>query len=218
MGIRVDSAMESGAAIHPAYDSLIAKVIAWGRDRDEATARMLRALDEMVITGVPTTRDFHRALLRHPAWAETVPTTTFLERHPEVIPPPGEAPEQGEAPTSEPTPLIAEVNGRRFEVRLFGDPAQAQATSGGSRAPARPQQSAQRTAANGTALRSPIQGTVVRTAAAPGDAIEAGQLICVVEAMKMENDIVAHRAGTLTRLAASPGSAVRVGDVVAEIE
>ena len=103
-------------------------------------------------------------------------------------------------------------------MRLFGEPAPVHATNSSSRAPARPQQSAQRAAANGSALRSPIQGSVVRTAAAPGDSIEVGQLICVVEAMKMENDIVAHRAGTLIRLAASPGSAVKVGDVVAEIE
>ena len=90
MGIRVDSAIESGSRIRAAYDSLVAKVVAWGRDRDEATARMLCALDELEVTGMPTTREFHLRLFDHPAWQRGAATTTFLDRYPEVIPPPPE--------------------------------------------------------------------------------------------------------------------------------
>ena len=86
MGVRVDSAAESGSRIHPAYDSLIAKVVAWGRDRGEATARMRRALLELDVAGVPTTREFHLRLLDHPEWQRGAATTTFLDRHPEVLP------------------------------------------------------------------------------------------------------------------------------------
>ena len=90
MGIRVDSAAESGSRIHPTYDSLIAKVVAWGRDRGEATARMRRALLELESRGLPTTREFHLRVLDHPGWQRGAATTNFLDHHPEVLPPPAE--------------------------------------------------------------------------------------------------------------------------------
>jgi acetyl-CoA/propionyl-CoA carboxylase biotin carboxyl carrier protein len=218
MGIRVDSAAEGGGSIHPAYDSLIAKVISWGRDRVEATARMIRALEELEIEGVSTTRDFHLRVLRHPAWSESTPATTFLDRHPEVLPSPAEttlpdAPRQIAA-----TPVVAEVDGHRFEVRIHGLTAGvATESSIATRRPARPAAGSRRVANNGATLQSPIQGTVVRVAAAVGDRVERGQTICVVEAMKMENDVAAHRDGVLAAIAATPGMAVRVGDTLAEI-
>src|SRR5215210_7830482 len=91
MGVRVDSAAESGSRIHPAYDSLIAKVVAWGRDRGEATARMRRALLELDVAGVVTTKDFHLRLLDDPDWQRGGATTTFLDSHPEVLPPPADS-------------------------------------------------------------------------------------------------------------------------------
>jgi acetyl-CoA/propionyl-CoA carboxylase biotin carboxyl carrier protein len=218
MGIRVDSAAVSGETIHPAYDSLIAKVIAWGRSRPEATARMIRALEELEIEGVPTTRDFHLCVLRHPAWSRGALATTFLDRNPQVIPPPSTRLLGGETPAPEPEPQVAEVDGHRFEVRFHGDLGQAAAAHPTAlRRPPPPAANRHRAAGDRATLLSPIQGTVVRVAAAVGDQVERGQTICVVEAMKMENDVTAHRDGVIAALAATPGLAVRVGDALAEI-
>src|SRR5215217_4487237 len=120
MGVRVDSAAESGSRIHPGYDSLIAKVITWGRDRGEATARMRRALIELDVEGVPTTREFHLRLLDHPDWQRGAATTTFLDRHPEVIPPPVEPFRTAQSGDDGPFEVLTEVDGHRFEVRVFG--------------------------------------------------------------------------------------------------
>ncbi len=220
MGIRVDSAAETGGVIHSAYDSMIAKVIAWGRTRDEVTSRMIRALAELEVEGVPTTREFHLNVLRHPAWTTTIPATTFLDRHPEVIPEAASPSAPGDAldMARSVIPVVAEVDGHRFDVLLHGEIGAIRGASARASRPARPATGARAAASDGTALRSPIQGTVVRVAAAAGEAVERGQLVCVVEAMKMENDIAAHRDGILAAITASPGMAVRVGDLLAEIE
>ena len=218
MGIRVDSAMESGAAVHPGYDSLIAKVIAWGRDRAEATARMRRALTEMEIDGVPTTREFHLRLLAHPGWVDGAVTTTFLDRHPEVIPASVAPPPTAPGPADPPFDLTAEVDGRRFAVRLHGAAGLRRDTRSTGRRPPPPSRSdAPGADSDGAVMRSPIQGTVVRIARQPGDAVRRGETVCVIEAMKMENNVAAHRDGVLVSVAASPGMAVRVGDPLAEI-
>jgi acetyl-CoA/propionyl-CoA carboxylase, biotin carboxylase, biotin carboxyl carrier protein len=216
MGVRVDSAAESGSRIHPAYDSLVAKVVAWGRDRGEATARMRRALRELDVAGVPTTREFHLRLLDHPEWQHGAATTTFLDRHPEVLPPPAEPVSTAELGDGAPFEVVAEVDGRRFEVRMHGDvmPASSVVSLPRPKAPLKPDSDR---SGDDTLLRSPIQGTVVRIAVEPGDSVERGQTVCVVEAMKMENDVTAHRAGVLATLAATSGMAVRVGDPIAEI-
>ncbi|HLL50932.1 MAG TPA: biotin/lipoyl-containing protein, partial [Thermomicrobiales bacterium] len=198
-------------------DSMIAKVVTWGRDRAEATARMRRALMELDVEGVPTTREFHLRLLEHPAWTLSTATTTFLDRHPEVIPPPTDSIPFGEFQDDRPVELVAEVDGRRFTVRLHGSSGQAPTTSSVSRRPPSPTSSDSNRAGDGALLRSPIQGTVVRVAVAAGETVARGQTVCVVEAMKMENDVTAHRDGVLTNLTASPGMAVRVGDTIAEI-
>jgi acetyl-CoA/propionyl-CoA carboxylase, biotin carboxylase, biotin carboxyl carrier protein len=216
MGVRVDSAAESGSRIHPAYDSLVAKVVAWGRNRSEATARMRRALLELDVTGVPTTREFHLRLLDHPAWQDGTATTTFLDRHPEVLPPPAEPLPAAELGDGTPFEVVAEVDGHRFNVRVHGEakPAFNSAPLPRPKAPSRLDSDR---SADDTLLRSPIQGTVVRLAVGPGDSVVRGQTVCVVEAMKMENDVTAHRAGVLRTVAATPGMAVRVGDPIAEI-
>jgi acetyl-CoA/propionyl-CoA carboxylase, biotin carboxylase, biotin carboxyl carrier protein len=216
MGVRVDSAAESGSRIHPAYDSLVAKVVAWGRNRSEATARMRRALLELDVTGVPTTREFHLRLLDHPAWQDGTATTTFLDRHPEVLPPPAEPLPAAELGDGTPFEVVAEVDGHRFDVRVHGEakPAFNSAPLPRPKAPSRLDSDR---SADDTLLRSPIQGTVVRLAVNPGESVMRGQTVCVVEAMKMENDVTAHRAGVLKTVAATPGMAVRVGDPIAEI-
>ena len=218
MGIRVDSAAESGEAVHPTYDSLIAKVVAWGRDRTEAADRMRGALEELEITGLPTTREFHLRVMDNPDWRAGAVTTTFIDRHPEVVPPPVNAEQTVETGRDEPIEVVAEVDGHRFQVRLHGVE-----TSGTSRVAARrrpdpPRQDHTRGASgDGRLLRSPIQGTVVRVNLEPGDQVRRGQSVCVVEAMKMENDVTAHCDGAVISIAATPGEAVRVGDPLAEI-
>jgi acetyl-CoA/propionyl-CoA carboxylase biotin carboxyl carrier protein len=218
MGVRVDSAAESGETIHPSYDSLIAKVIAWGRDRSEAADRMRGALLELEIIGPPTTRDFHLRVLENPAWRTGNVTTTFIDSHPEVIPLPVNA-DPGVATASEAlVELIAEVEGHRFQVRVHGALAARSPGATSQRRPGVPRQaSALGAAGNGKVLRSPIQGTVVRVNLKPGDQVQRGQTVCVVEAMKMENDVTAHRDGAVTSILAAPGAAVRIGDPLAEI-
>jgi len=216
MGVRVDSAAESGSNIHPGYDSLIAKVITWGRDRGEATARMRRALIELDVHGVPTTREFHLRLLDHPDWQRSAATTTFLDRHPEVLPPPADSFPTVETGDNGPFEAVAEVDGRRFEVRVYGESNPATNTVPFKR-PKPPSKSGTDRSGDDALLRSPIQGTVVRVAVGPGDSVMLGQTVCVVEAMKMENDVTAHRAGVVETVAATPGMTVRVGDPIAEI-
>ena len=216
MGVRVDSAAESGSRIHPAYDSLIAKVVAWGRDRGEATARMGRALIELDVAGVPTTRDFHLRLLDHPDWQRGAATTTFLDRHSEVLPPPADSFPAAETGGDGPVEVVTEVDGRRFEVRVYGRVKPATSNVASQR-PKPPSKQAMNRSGDDALLRSPIQGTVVRVAVEPGDSVMRGQTVCVIEAMKMENDVTAHRAGVLATVAATPGMAVRVGDSIAEI-
>ena len=224
-GVRVDAAMETGAAILAAYDSLIAKLVVWGRDREEAIARGRRALAEFAIAGVPTTIPFHRAVLDHPEFLAGGATTAFLAEHPEVLPTAttDAAPAAGADDRSAPREVVAEVNGRRFAIRVFGELGGA-ASAAVRRAPPPPDRAKSGTAgrgarfsANGTELASPVQGTVVRVAVDPGQAVSRGAVVCVVEAMKMENELVAHRDGTVETLRVAAGDSVRVGDVVAVI-
>jgi acetyl-CoA/propionyl-CoA carboxylase biotin carboxyl carrier protein len=219
IGIRVDSAMEPGAAILPAYDSMIAKLVTWGRDRDEALDRMSRALGEFVVEGVATTIPFHALVMNHPVFRAGGATTAFVPEHPEVIPAsqvvtPGAA-EEAVAPIQ----TIVEVNGRRLNVSIHGGislgSAQAAAATGDR--PNRRAGSGKKKAGSGDQLESPIQGTVIRISAAEGQVVAAGELICVVEAMKMENEIFAHKAGTITALHIAQGAAVQIGGAIAEI-
>jgi acetyl-CoA/propionyl-CoA carboxylase, biotin carboxylase, biotin carboxyl carrier protein len=219
-GVRVDSAMVPGLTIHAGYDSLIAKLVTWGRDRDEAIARMQRCLADYVIDGVPTTIPFDQRALADLEFLAHGATTTFVGDHPELIPPPQvtELAEEGE--TAHRERLLVEVNGQRFDVVVHGgDPAPDASTATRAR-PARRSGGSKRSASNGGGndLISPIQGTVIRVDVAEGDEVEAGALICVVEAMKMENELVAHQAGRVASLPISVGEGVKVGDVVATIE
>jgi acetyl-CoA/propionyl-CoA carboxylase biotin carboxyl carrier protein len=222
-GVRVDTAFEDDAAVLPAYDSLIAKLVVWGRDRAEAIARTRRALAEFEIDGVPTTIPFHQRLLVHPVFVAGEATTAFLPEHPEVLPPPAETvsppPNAADSTVRE---VTAEVNGRRLTVCLHGPPivSQKPAPPAPRQAP-RPQtakRGSSRPNADGAELTSPLQGTVLRVDVQLGATVGQGDLICVVEAMKMENEIAAHRAGTVSSLAVAPGDAVRIGSVLAVIE
>jgi acetyl-CoA/propionyl-CoA carboxylase biotin carboxyl carrier protein len=224
-GVRVDTAFEPGAAVLPHYDSLIAKLVVWGRDRTEVLARTKRALGEFIVEGVPTVIPFHQRVLEHPVFAAGEATTTFLAEYPEVLPPPVQKVVTGSTETAAPArEVTVEVNGRRLVVRAYGlsvnQPTGMPTTS--HRAPRlrneRTGGRQQAHASDGAELTSPLQGTVVRVAVAPGATVGRGDLICVVEAMKMENEIVAHRDGTVASLAVSTGDAVKIGALLAVIE
>jgi acetyl-CoA/propionyl-CoA carboxylase, biotin carboxylase, biotin carboxyl carrier protein len=219
-GVRVDSAMEPGAEILPTYDSLIAKLVVWGRDRTEAIQRMRRALSEFRVEGVPTTIPFHQRVLANDEFAGVGATTAFLDEHPDIVQVPAEP--AGEKSETEPRrwrEVLVEVNGRQLAVRLNGDPlGQPTApTRAGSNRPAR-KSTGQSANTSDETLRSPIQGTVLRVVALPGSRVSQGDLICVIEAMKMENEIRAHRAGEITELPIAQGETVKIGGVLAVIQ
>ena len=220
-GIRVDGAMREGDAVLPQYDSLIAKLIAWGRTRSEAISRLVRGLEDFQIEGPATTIPFHLKLLAHPDFVAGKASTTFLTDHPEVLPIavdyPVPVPEENGQ--SQSLALVIEVNGRRFETSIRGLPEvrasvpsnarKKPASSGGRRRGA--------TGAGGDDLASPIQGTVIRVGVENGAEVEAGQLICVVEAMKMENELLAHKAGRVSELSIDVGATVSIGQRLAVI-
>ncbi len=217
-GVRVDSAMSPGATIHAGYDSMVAKLVTWGRDRTEALARMDRSLREFVIEGVPTTIPYHLAALGEESFIHRGATTTFAADHPELIPAPAEASSPAEETSPDVERLLVEVNGRRFDVSVHGS----DVSQGG--APATRKKPSRTTVAgasaptsSGDGLASPIQGTVIRVAIEEGASVEAGDLICVVEAMKMENELIAHQAGVVAALPVQVGGSVKVGDIVATI-
>jgi acetyl-CoA/propionyl-CoA carboxylase biotin carboxyl carrier protein len=219
-GVRVDSGVEPGATVGGAFDSLLAKVIITGATRVEALQRARRALDEMDVDGVPTVLPFHRAVVHDPAftaepfavhtrWIETEWTAG-------ILPYTGSVTEAGEPEERE--TVVVEVGGRRLEVSLptglgLGSGAAAPATAprrGGGRRRAG-------AAASGDALTSPMQGTIVRIAVADGDLVAAGDLILVLEAMKMEQPLLAHKGGTIKSLTAAVGEVVSSGTVLCEI-
>ncbi len=216
-GTRYDTAMEEGAAILPAYDSLIAKLVAVGRDRDEAIARMNLALSEFVVEGVPTTIPFHQRVMQHPGFVAGDFSTSFLPEHPEVIPPvSGMTGTTAEDATSGAS-YVVEVNGRRMEVNVTGE--QGVIPRAAPQGTGRPAPVARGRGSNGSSssardVTSPLQGTVLRVAVEAGRAVDTGDLLCVVEAMKMENEITAQRAGEIASVEVSAGSTVSVGSLI----
>ncbi|MDT4918666.1 MAG: acetyl-CoA/propionyl-CoA carboxylase, biotin carboxylase, biotin carboxyl carrier protein [Pseudonocardiales bacterium] len=219
-GVRVDSGIEANSVIGGAFDSLLAKLIVYGESRAEALERARRALDEFVVEGMATALTFHRAVVRDEAFTAdpfTIFTRWIETEFDNTIPPHTAAADAGdEAPARE--TIVVEVGGKRLEVSLPGGFAAGPA--GGSRRAA-PKRSAGKkagAAVSGDALTAPMQGTIVKVAAAEGDAVEAGQTIVVLEAMKMEQPLTAHKAGTVTNLQAEVGAVVTSGSVICEIK
>jgi acetyl-CoA/propionyl-CoA carboxylase biotin carboxyl carrier protein len=224
-GVRVDSGIESNSVIGGAFDSLLAKLIVTGETRTEALARARRALDEFVVDGMATALPFHRAVVRDEAFTSdpfTVFTRWIESEFDNQIPPfsgaAGAAEEAGERET-----IVVEVGGKRLEVSLpAGFGAGSGGTGGGGAAkkaaPKRGGGKKAGAAVSGDSLTAPMQGTIVKVAVADGDIVEAGELIVVLEAMKMEQPLNAHKAGTITGLAAEVGAVVTSGAVIAEIK
>jgi acetyl-CoA/propionyl-CoA carboxylase biotin carboxyl carrier protein len=228
-GVRVDSGVGPGSEISPMYDPLVAKLIVWDTDREQATKRMLRALGEYEIEGLRTLIPFHRALLATEQWARGETCRDLLE-DPEWLkalagPAPeqavaGEGGDEGEAVERDYT---VEVSGRRFDVKVIGPPA-APGLNGAApvtSARPRPKRAVRSGGASGGAggdtLVSPLQGNVFKILVERGARVEEGAIVCIIEAMKMENEIIAHKAGTIAELPISEGAAVTAGDTLAVI-
>ena len=223
-GVRVDSGIEAGAVVGGAFDSLLAKLIVTGASRGEALERARRALDETVLEGMPTVLPFHRAVVRDPDF--TGEPFSVHTRWIETEWAGGLQPYAGPvADAAEPSPretVVVEVGGRRLEVTLPAGLGAASAAAGavaggGGRAPKRSGSRGGGAAVGGDALTSPMQGTIVKIAVADGDRVDAGDLVVVLEAMKMEQPLTAHKAGTVKGLTAAVGEVVTSGAVLCEL-
>jgi len=228
-GVRVDSGVVEGDTVSGAFDSMIAKLVVTGADRQQAVARARRALAELEVVGIPTVVPFHRAVLDAEAFAPTDASTPFsvhtrwietefADALAGLSAAPAVAPADEDAPALE--RVVVEVGGKRLEVVLPA--ALGLARPGASRPGAGPRRPARRAsgpkaAANGTTLASPMQGTIVKVAVEDGASVAEGDLVVVLEAMKMEQPLVAHRAGTVSGLAASVGASVSAGTAICEI-
>jgi len=217
-GVRVDTGIEQGSVIGGNFDSLLAKVIVTGETRTEALERARRALDEMVVGGIATVLPFHRAVVRDPAF--TAEPFTVHTRWIETEWAGGTAPYADSAPAApaeQRETVVVEVGGKRLEVSL---PAGLLNGTQGS-APARPRRERTRAghsgAAGGDALTSPMQGTIVKIAVADGDEVSEGDLVVVLEAMKMEQPLNAHKSGVVANLSAAVGDVVSAGAVICTI-
>jgi acetyl-CoA/propionyl-CoA carboxylase, biotin carboxylase, biotin carboxyl carrier protein len=230
-GVRVDSGVEEGSEVTPLYDPMVAKLIVWDTDRERATARMLRALDEYEIGGLTTLIPFHEAILATEQWrrAETcrdlIGDRKWLKAlAPEEAAAAGPDGEEAGESVAERTYQV-EVDGRLYGVKVIGaaTPGAGAGNSAGPAAGRRPPRRQGEGTGGGAAtataeLLSPLQGTVLKVAVEEGAEVEEGALICVIEAMKMENEIAAHRAGKVAALRVSKGGSVSSGDVLAVIE
>jgi acetyl-CoA/propionyl-CoA carboxylase biotin carboxyl carrier protein len=219
-GVRIDSGVVAGSEISPLYDPMIAKLVVHGIDREHARRRMLRALDELVVEGVKTLIGFHKALLMHPCFIEgetchglveselLAARAAELENGRSVLPVEARAGAVREAVRS------IEVDGRRFDVRVLRPEPPFAELARRRRDRARGRGAA---GAGKDAVVSPMQGTVLAVEVAEGEEVEAGQVVCIVEAMKMENEVHAHRAGRVTDLSVEPGQPVKTGQVICVI-
>jgi acetyl-CoA/propionyl-CoA carboxylase biotin carboxyl carrier protein len=229
-GVRVDSGVGAGGEVSPMYDPMVAKLIVWDTDRERATRRMLRALGEYEIEGLKTLIPFHKAMLATEQWARGETGRDLIEDRawlkqlafPKVEKPAGDAPEKVEHS------YLVEVSGRRFDVKVVGPPfgGGAGAAPGPAAAPAaaaarpRPKRGERKSSGGGggsDTLESPLQGNVWKVLVEQGQKVEEGQLVTIIEAMKMENEITAHKAGVIAELPIKEGGSVAAGDTLAII-
>lgn len=227
-GVRLDAGVESGSVIGPAWDSLLAKLIITGATRAQALQRASRALAEFTVEGMATAIPFHRAVVTDPAFAPeltgsadpfTVHTRWIETEFANEIPP-FSAPGADEAEADTRETVVVEVGGKRLEVSLpssLGMPLARAAVAGGAK-PKRKAAKKSGSAASGDALASPMQGTIVKVAVEEGQQVTEGELVVVLEAMKMEQPLNAHRSGTIKGLTAEVGAALTSGAVICEIK
>jgi acetyl-CoA/propionyl-CoA carboxylase biotin carboxyl carrier protein len=218
-GVRLDSGYQRGDVVSQHYDNLVAKLVVWAEDRDRARRRLLRALEEVHIEGIATTIPAHQAILSHPDFANATHSTNWVEERLDlsgisspVTPEPADAADEGRVLKE----VTAEVEGRRYQVRLWVPDVATSPRAPTAKVPVKRRGTTGSTAGTGT-VTVPMQGTIVKVLVALGDAVEVGQTICVLEAMKMENAINADKTGTVQEIRVSAGDLVGGGDVVAVI-
>jgi acetyl-CoA/propionyl-CoA carboxylase biotin carboxyl carrier protein len=226
-GVRWDGGYEAGDEVSQFYDNLIGKLVCWGSDRDIAIARTLRALDELEVGGIATTIPADQAILRHEDFAAGQHSTKWVEERLDLsaTAAPASAPVDGADP---PEPKVrrdvdVEVNGKRFGVTVWVPESQVGATvaaGGAAKVAPRPRRSggSSAAAAGSGSVTVPMQGTIVKVLVSAGDTVDEGQTVCVLEAMKMENNIAADKAGTVKEVKVEAGQSVGSGDVVVVIE
>ncbi|MGF1661213.1 MAG: biotin/lipoyl-containing protein, partial [Kineosporiaceae bacterium] len=232
-GVRLDAGVEAGSVVSGAFDSLLAKLIVTGRTRQEALARSRRALPEFAVEGLPTTLPFFRAVVDDPAFAPAdgsamtvhtrwIETEWTRSEAAAALAPVAAAPASiDDDPPAPRRTVVVEVSGRRLEVSLPGElfaPAASDPARPAGRRGARRTGRHQAAAAPTSALVSPMQATVVKVAVADGDTVAEGDLVVVLEAMKMEQPLTAHRAGTVKGLSLAVGATVTAGTVLCEID
>jgi acetyl-CoA/propionyl-CoA carboxylase biotin carboxyl carrier protein len=227
-GVRVDSGVGAGGEVSPMYDPMVAKLIVWDSSREEATKRMLRALDEYEIEGLKTLIPFHQALLATEQWAKGETCRDLLEDKKWLktlaFPAPAPPSEDGEPEKVEQTYEV-EVSGQRFDVRVVGPPfagggggAAANGSSAGGRAAPKRKQRESSSGGGPDTLPSPLQGNMWKVLVKQGDTVQEGQLLCIIEAMKMENEITAHKAGTIVELPITEGAPIQAGAPIVTIK
>jgi acetyl-CoA/propionyl-CoA carboxylase biotin carboxyl carrier protein len=230
-GIRVDSGVEEGGEVSPMYDPMVAKLIVWDADREQATRRMLRALSEYEIEGLKTLIPFHQALLASEQWAKGETCRDLLEDKKWLktlafgAPAAVAASDEGEAIEEKVQRTYeVEVSGKRFDVRVLGAPfagavGPMNGAAGASTGRRPPQRGERKSSAGGgpDTLPSPLQGNMWKVLVKQGDTVTEGQLLCIIEAMKMENEITAHKAGTISELPISEGAPIAAGAPIATI-
>jgi acetyl-CoA/propionyl-CoA carboxylase biotin carboxyl carrier protein len=224
-GVRVDSGVTTGSEITPLYDPMVAKLIVWDADRELATRRMLRALNEFEIEGVTTLMPFHKAIMASEQWANAETCRDLIEdkewlkslAQPKLEKPAGDEPEKEERT------YTVEVSGKRFDVKVLGEAfagsanGSTPAAAAGRKAPKRGERKAS-SGGGGDELTSPLQGNMWKVLVEKGATVEEGQLLCIIEAMKMENEITAHKAGVIEELAVKEGEPIANGALIAVIK
>jgi acetyl-CoA/propionyl-CoA/long-chain acyl-CoA carboxylase, biotin carboxylase, biotin carboxyl carrier protein len=228
-GVRVDSGVGEGGEVTPMYDPMVAKLIVWDVDRERATARMLRALGEYEIEHLKTLIPFHKAMLSTEQWAKGETGRDLIEDKAwlkQLAFPKVEKPSSGDEGAAEKVEheYLVEVSGKRFDVKVIGAPlAPAAAPAAGAGAgsarprPTRGERKAGGGGGGGDALESPLQGNVWKVLVEQGQKVEEGQIVTIIEAMKMENEITAHKAGVIAELPIKEGGSVAAGDTLAVI-
>ncbi len=212
-GVRVDSSLRGPGVVAESYDPLFAKLIVRGADREEALARLGRALAEFRVEGISTTLPFFRAVLDDEAFVSGDYTTGFIaERMQSLKIQPTPTGETGEAAEKSVREVEVEVNGKLFRVRVFGD----ENTSGGP--PRRRRGETRRASASGGAVQAPMQGTIVKVLVEEGQEVAADQPVCILEAMKMESEVRSQKAGTVSEVRVEAGQTVGSGDTLILVE
>jgi acetyl-CoA/propionyl-CoA carboxylase, biotin carboxylase, biotin carboxyl carrier protein len=218
-GVRIDAGYGEGDAVTQHYDNLVAKVLTWGAGREEARRRMLRVLREMTIEGVATNIPAHLLILEHPDFVENRHSTRWVEEKLDFSDMPAAGAGAGMPDAGEVARNVAvEVDGRRYDVRVWLPEGAGAAGAEGPAPRAKRSVGAAAAGPAGGRVTAPMQGTIIEVMVAVGDTVTVGQALCVLEAMKMENEVDAERAGTVTEVHVSAGDNVSSGDVLFVLE